>query len=578
MSKKSMILEQYQLLNEKLLTSEFTFGFELEGIIEYGSSLYDDCCDNYDYDEDDYDDDIEGYDPEYIRNKIDNLLMYGATESMNKGLQGSSSVHRDGSIDVTHTTQDIPFEYSSPIIPCTPNWFGKVVKLLMELKEIGVYTNDTCGFHTHLRFGSMDERDVVWIYCNLASDPDFFETFSQLDDIELFNRNYASYDSIRKLGNAIYVKDYQTISELLTTEKYRVIRIHPQGTLEWRGPRGFMDNDDLEYIKAYFKLLIKFINKISEYTSSNVIAGSSITKKELFDNLKQYTKDNTNGMEFIDGNNIKLRSKDRTNRIDRKTVDKLYDLFINKPKVFASMAIENPNKIEKVFRKFDFGKQQGLVHILMNTREILIMPFEKKQAMYTPIIRTLTPYKVLKMGLAQYLGEDNIMKIVDSTKDMSDVYFNTKLLYEALMLKSIRQIQEMLLKAIRNTQFPLYNFMTEFREYRGDDEISMANIIGEKNLAKLAIFLLSVIRYDKIKYSYIDNGDGLDYIKEIVKYYGLDKKWDDIVKDLILFDGKYYKLFINEQDMDTLLYSMNSYLGAYSVLSDEDKEKLRAYM
>ena len=70
----------------------------------------------------------------------------------------------------------------------------------------------------------------------------------------------------------------------------------------------------------------------------------------------------------------------------------------------------------------------------------------------------------------------------------------------------------------------------------------------------------------------------LDYIKEVVKSSGLDKKWDDIVKDLILFDGKYYKLFINEQDMDTLLYSINSYLGAYSVLSDEDKEKLRAYM
>jgi hypothetical protein len=242
------------------------------------------------------------------------------------------------------------------------------------------------------------------------------------------------------------------------------------------------------------------------------------------------------------------------------------------------MSLEKPDKIEKIFKMLNYQQQNNLVNNLMNTREILSMPFEKKQAIYEPIIRTLTPYKVLKMGLAQYFGEDNIMKIVDSTKDMSDVYFNTKLLNEALMLKSIRQIQEMLLKAIRNTQFPLYKFITEFREYRGDDEISMANIIGEKNLAKLAIFLLSVIRYDKIKYSYIDSGDGLDYIKEIVKYYGLDEKWDDIVKDLILFDGKYYKLFINEQDMDTLLYSMNSYLGAYSVLSDEDKEKIRAYM
>ena len=48
--------------------------------------------------------------------------------------------------------------------------------------------------------------------------------------------------------------------------------------------------------------------------------------------------------------------------------------------------------------------------------------------------------------------------------------------------------------------------------------------------------------YDKIRYMYIDSGDGLDYIKEVVESSGLDKKWDDIVKDLILFDGKYYKI------------------------------------
>ena len=570
MSKKSMILEQYQLLNEKLLTSEFTFGFELEANVEYDSDIYNDC-EMYDYDEND--DTI--YDA--LKNKIDNLLMRGATESMNKGLQGLSDIHQDGSID-TNDSSDISFEYASPIIPCTPNWFGKVIKLLMDLKEIGVYTNDTCGFHTHLRFGNMDERDVVWIYCNLASDPDFFETFSKLNDIDLYNREYASYQSIKQLGNAIYVKDYKKIAELLTTDKYRAIRIHPQGTLEWRGPRGFMDQDDLSYIKDYFKLLIKFINKISEYTSSNVISGSSITKKELFDNLKQYNKNNTNGMEFIGGNNIKLRSKDRANKLDKKTIEKLYDIFIDRPAVFVSMSLEKPNRIEKIFNMFSYQQKKNLVINLMNTREILSMPFEKKQAIYEPIINSLSPQSILDMGLSHYLNENKIMKMVESTHDMLDVYCNTRILYEANMLKSVRQIQEMLLTAIRNTHSPIDTFLSEFKEDRNDGKASISSIIGEKNLAKLAIFLISVIRHDKIKYTYIIDGNGLEYIKEVVKSSGLDTKWDDIVKDLILFDGKYYNLFINEQDMDALLYSVNSYLGAYSVLSDKDKEKLRAYM
>jgi hypothetical protein len=241
MSKKSMILEQYQLLNEKLLTSEFTFGFELEGIVENGSDIYKQINDIID------DDSSEEYDDSGIYSKydalgkiIDSMLMDDISPNMRNSLKGSSVIQRDGSVKPSSNSDyendknedeydyyysegyndnddDIPFEYSSPIIPCTPNWFGKVIKLLKDLKYDGIYTNNTCGFHTHLRFGNMDERDVVWIYCNMASDPEFVNIFSQLDEIKLFSNEYANYDSIIKLGNAIQQRDYPKIFNYLTT-------------------------------------------------------------------------------------------------------------------------------------------------------------------------------------------------------------------------------------------------------------------------------------------------------------------------------------------------------------------------
>ena len=52
--------------------------------------------------------------------------------------------------------------------------------------------------------------------------------------------------------------------QIVTNEKYRSMRIHPQGTLEWRGPRTFLNVNKHEKNVMFMKKLTEFIIKINQ--------------------------------------------------------------------------------------------------------------------------------------------------------------------------------------------------------------------------------------------------------------------------------------------------------------------------
>ena len=124
MSEKSLVLEQYQQLDEQLLSSEFTFGFELEAILSYDSALHTVVSDMR-------------RPLTSIKEHIDNLLFSDMPEKYVKQIKGKSDIVQDGSVHQTshdYDEPDIEFEYSSPIIPLTPMWLSKVVKTLQTLQ------------------------------------------------------------------------------------------------------------------------------------------------------------------------------------------------------------------------------------------------------------------------------------------------------------------------------------------------------------------------------------------------------------------------------------------------------------
>lgn len=67
--------------------------------------------------------------------------------------------------------------------------------------------------------------------------------------------------------------NFQAIANELSEVKMRLIRNHPQGTLEWRGPRNFLNKPDIEVIKRFFMKLYKFAKWISDTLDKKEING-----------------------------------------------------------------------------------------------------------------------------------------------------------------------------------------------------------------------------------------------------------------------------------------------------------------
>ena len=79
-------------------------------------------------------------------------------------------------------------------------------------------------------------------------------------------------------------------------KKMTVFRIHPQGTLEWRGPRNFLneegDNLDLQNLYDLFKNLYKLTQFISNSLNKKFIEinGEMISKQEIMKNILSQPK------------------------------------------------------------------------------------------------------------------------------------------------------------------------------------------------------------------------------------------------------------------------------------------------
>jgi hypothetical protein len=238
-------MQHRDLLNEKLLVNEFKFGFELEAIIDG-------------YDEDTWE---EGYE------EIQHIFFGYFVE---KG-----SVDDDGSIE---SSSGLTFEWASPVLSFTPQTIKQCITFLDDLPKYNIHTNNTCGFHVHMSFPAMSPVDVRWIVFQVALDDTIQETIDGLNDIDFFEMPHALkgyLTDIRKVVEGSFTKEEKInrLMKLLNDEKYRTLRIHPQGTLEWRGPRGFLQEYNRQVIKDFFLLLWKFISWITGAVSRTSMAG-----------------------------------------------------------------------------------------------------------------------------------------------------------------------------------------------------------------------------------------------------------------------------------------------------------------
>jgi len=304
-----------KILDEKLLLSDFTFGFELEAYLKdsllknipidkdsedyesfkeyliddvgcskdriYDIKTYADIFDiirEYDLNQDDIDyafTDKEIYREAEINFKLDKYFPDDAPW-IKKQTTGFTS---DGSLS------EGSFEWRSPVMSVTPDAIAHCVAFLKHFKKDVGYVDSDCGFHTHISFGGISEDDAKWIMIKLSQDNEMLKKMERLTTIADRNKEYsdmerepinfwsswAKTDYLYEIREALKENNIEKVANLLDSTKYRALRIHPQGTLEWRCPRDFLSDDySDEYIKSFFLSLYDFIAWMREVLDSEV--------------------------------------------------------------------------------------------------------------------------------------------------------------------------------------------------------------------------------------------------------------------------------------------------------------------
>ena len=258
------------------MRSEYKIGFELEA-----------CCRSHDLSE--------------VRNFFKKYWSIGGTLCNDISIKPNLS-------------DDIAFEYSTNPFNITPKNIDMMIKMLGELKKNNIYTNESCGFHVHVSFPYLKDTDLFWIICNIAVNDDVQDTLLHFKKYDFFDAyQYAGLQFLDDIKVFIEIENMKYLKKIYSSEKYRVFRIHPQGTLEWRGPRNFLNAGNLRDIKDFIKLLFKFISFTNNFIDSKVIkSGDTVLTRKEFDSI------------FKAGSVIKIKKDKKLEKFtDRTDVAKL---------------------------------------------------------------------------------------------------------------------------------------------------------------------------------------------------------------------------------------------------------------
>jgi len=232
----------YQYLIERLLVSEFRFGFELEAL--------------------------------YEKSKYKNVLSYMKLYYPDLKIDKDSSLTGDSK----HGT----FEMKSPILTPNIKEFDKLEKFLLNLHNNYISTNETCGFHIHISFPNYNLDDVLWILCNIAITPKYSNTIKFFETYD-FISVYSNDRLLEELKTAIknkYIKKIKSTFDHLKGQKYNILNPSEHDTIEWRGPRNFLETKNINVIKDFIKRIHEVLMIFSKSLDNNVINGW-LTKEKL---------------------------------------------------------------------------------------------------------------------------------------------------------------------------------------------------------------------------------------------------------------------------------------------------------
>lgn len=322
------------ILLEKKLTTDFTMGFELEAI----------WTEDAEYNDDDYDS-YSNYEDE-INDLFDSEFPGG-------DLHGDGSVHGNG--------EGVGFEWASPVLPFNVASLQKIINFYRKHLGKEFIVNDSCGYHHHISFSGISAEDVVWIMCKLATDNRMRDLISNFEGIE-FVSGWSDDSYLDDLADAVHNLNYSRIVELCNTRKYSLLNVHSNKTLEWRGPRGFLNKEDTDIIIKFYKRLHQFVTWITDVLDEKEIEGVS---KENFDDMIRAALPNDKRISDFYSN-----KSDRIKGIMKpETVEKFVNGIINDNKMLFKL-INQPKQLEQIIQRlYNRNRLGGIIHRLNSAED-----------------------------------------------------------------------------------------------------------------------------------------------------------------------------------------------------------------
>ena len=505
-----------EILLEKKLTTDFTMGFELEAI----------WTEDAEYNDDDYDS-YSNYEDE-INHLFDSEFPGG-------DLHGDGSVHGNG--------EGVGFEWASPVLPFNVATLQKIINFYRKHLGKEFIVNDSCGYHHHISFSGISVEDVVWIMCKLALDNRMRDLISNFEGIE-FVSGWSNDNYLDDLADAVHNNNYGKIIEICNTDKYSLINVHSNKTLEWRGPRGFLNKEDPDIIIKFYKRLHQFITWITDVLDENEIEGIS---KDNFIEMIRAALPSKRIRDFYSNKSDRIKGEMKPETVDnfvKNVIDDNKTIFklLNSPKPFEQVIqkLYNRNRLGGiVFRLNDAeDKNEGNL-IILNNLCYKYIPYRMAiDFMDTLLPETLEKTSALTMErfmkTARKDGESvtNPMKyaVLDKIIDKGGANIirpeNAKSLYEAgnsdyhNSFNIIVKINENgWIDSIVNKQLAYNDNLQD--AFEGNDDAKIAKMIE--------IFAVPHL-VDDVKSQYTTNVlmNNISKYKEVIKYYSYVT--DDIVK------------------------------------------------
>ena len=342
-------------------------------------------------------------------------------------------MHNDSSLigDANHST----FEYSSPVIPFTVENLEKFIKLMDKLPKLGVYTDRNCSLHIHFSHNNLTYTDAVWFMAYLANDEKYKNIIhSNIKNYCFYNNYYAEYKFLKEAYeklNFSKTKNNGFFNILCDNEKYRCVRIHPQGTLEWRGPRTFLNINKHNKNVLFIKDLYNFIKLINESRNCDKIYSQSLNKYITRNDIKQYAekKMNRNCFDFSSCNTDTYKSlKNKMMKNPCFINDISLEGFKEYKKELMDMISLNVNDL-KYFRKI--VKKFSKLNIPFTNKKMFSNIIIKDSDMTCCLLKNMSvsffknyTYKIADLGGLTYVYEylkktDDNPKILEYLKNLA---------------------------------------------------------------------------------------------------------------------------------------------------------------